>query len=81
MIRVVSQPKILGVTLDNMLKLAHSLIHTAKKLQERHNVLKSLAGSTWGKKMETIDITYKATGRSIMNDAVPIRSPQISQTN
>ena len=50
-------------------------------MQARTNILKSLAGSSWGKDKETLTITYKAVGRSKANYAVPIWSPQLSTSS
>lgn len=49
-------------------------------LKKRNNTLKSLAGSTWGKDKTTILTTYKAIGRSILNYAAPIWTPQVPET-
>lgn len=80
-IPTVAQPRILGVILDNMLTFGAHAKQVHSKLQSRNNVLKSLAGSTWGKDKETIVTTYKAIGRSIINYAAPIWTPQLSQTS
>ena len=45
----ITRPKILGVTFDNMLTFcAHGKL-VQNKMQARTNILKSLAGSSWGK--------------------------------
>ena len=44
------------------------------KMQARMNILKSLAGSSWGKDKETLTVTCKAICRSIENYAAPIWS-------
>lgn len=41
------------------------------------NVLKAVAGRTWGKGKETLIKTYKAIGRSNLNYAAPVWSPQL----
>ncbi|KAI5707813.1 hypothetical protein M8J77_010316 [Diaphorina citri] len=74
-------PKILGLTFDNLLMFNEHVNITRSKAQKRNNVLKALAGSTWGKEKEIITITYKAITRSIINYAAPIWSPQVSETN
>ena len=73
-IPTVTRPKILGVTFDNMLTFCAYGKSMQNKMQARTNILKSLAGSSWGKDKETLIITYKAIGRSIANYAAPIWS-------
>ena len=54
------------------------------KMQARTNILKSLARSSWGKDKETLNITYKAIGRSICCSicyAAPIWSPQLRSSS
>ena len=58
-------------------KHANLAISKAKK---QLNVLKSLAGTTWGQDKETIIITYKATIRSILEYGTQVWSPIISDT-
>lgn len=58
----------------------HSKVIVAK-LQKRNNVLKALADSAWGKSKETILTTFKAIGKSIINYAAPIWTPQASKTS
>ena len=70
----VTRPKILGVTFDNMLTFCTHGKSVQNKMQARTNILKSLAGSSWGKDKETLTIIYKAIGRSIANYAAPIWS-------
>ena len=77
----VKNPKILGLTFDNMLNFGPHCKNIKERVQSRNNVLKCLAGSTWGKEKETLLDTYKATGRSILNYAAPIWTPYISPTN
>ena len=50
------------------------------KVQSRNNILKALAGSTWGKESEVILSTYKAIGQSIYNYCSPIWSPSIADS-
>ena len=54
---------------------------TKKRVGKKTNVLKCLAGTTWGKSKEVLLDTYKAIGRSIINYAAPIWTPQLSATN
>ena len=43
--------------------------------------MKSLAGSTWGQDKETLILTYKSIGRSVLEYGSPIWSPIISESN
>ena len=74
-IPTVTRPKILGVTFDNMLTFCAHDKSGQNKIKARTSILKSLAGSCWGKDKETLTIIYKAIGRSIANYASLIWSP------
>ena len=74
-------PKILGVTFDPSLTFHHHTKNIKDKLQSRNNVLKTLAGTSWGKDKETLMQTYKAIGRPMANYAAPIYIPQLKPTN
>jgi len=80
LIPTVKYPKILGVTLDNLFRFAKHATETCAKLSTRNKVLRALTSTTWGKGKETIVATYKAIGRSIINYAAPIWSPELSDT-
>ncbi|KAI5754577.1 hypothetical protein M8J77_009666 [Diaphorina citri] len=54
---------------------------TTNKIKNRNNMLKTLAGSNWGKEKETMVTTFKSIVRPILNYAAPIWTPQLSQTN
>ena len=47
----------------------------------RNNILIALAGTSWGQQKETLPMTYKAVGRSIINYAAPVWSPNLHDTN
>jgi hypothetical protein len=53
----------------------------ATKMRKRNNVLKALAGTTWGQHKETLVSTYKAIGRSVGEYASPIWGPIASKSN
>ena len=74
-------PKLLGVYFDTMFNFSHHIKETVKKGKTRNNILKALAGSTWGQDQETIIQTYKSIGRSVLEYGVQIWSPIISDTN
>ena len=64
------EPKILGLTLDHKLKAKQTM-----------HIMKALTTTHWGKSKETLNITYKAITRPILEYASTIWSPIISNTN
>ena len=75
------EAKILGVTFDPLLTFNKHVKNVQTKVKQRNNILKALAGSTWGKQKELLLDTYKSIGRSVMNYAAPVWSPYVSKTN
>ena len=75
------KPKILGVTLDGMLSFAEHTKNTKDKVLKRNNILRKVAGQDWGCAKETLQVTYKAIGRSVLNYGAPIWTPSLSKTN
>ena len=55
--------------------------YVAERVSGRNNILKALAGISWGQQKETLLMTYKAVGRSIINYAAPVWSPNLHDTN
>ena len=55
-------PKILGVTLDLLLTF---------------NILKALAGSSWGKEKEVLKTTYTAISKFVLSYAAPRLPPRV----
>ncbi|KAH7714343.1 Protein H25P06.5 [Aphelenchoides avenae] len=53
---------------------------TAAKTSRRNNILRALAGTSWGQQKETLLTTYKAVGRPILNYAAPVWTPLLSDT-
>ena len=74
-------PKVLGVTLDTHLTFTQHCNIIAVRVQQRNNVLKALAGSTWGCYKETLLATYQAIGRSILSYCCPVWTPSPKDTN
>ena len=64
---LVKKPKVLGVTLDIHLTITQHCNNIAVIVQQSNNVLKALAGCTWGCDKETLLSTYQAIGRSILS--------------
>ena len=75
------KPKVLGVTLDTQLTFTQHCNNIAVKVQQRNNVLKALAGYTWGCNKETLQTTYQAFGRSILSYCSPVWTPSPRDTN
>ena len=75
------KPKMLGVTLDTHLTFTQYCNNIAVKVQQRNNVLKTLAGSTWDCDKETFLTTYQATGRSILSYSSPVWTSSLMDTN
>ena len=73
--------KVLGVTVDTYLTFTQHCNNIAVKVQQRNNVLKALAGSTWGCDKETLLTTYQAIGRSIISYCCPVWTPSHMDTN
>ncbi len=77
----VKKPKILGVTFDGLLSFREHTKQLKSNIQSRNNILKALAGTSWGKEKEVIVNTYKATGQSLLNYCCPIWTPALSKTS
>ena len=78
---LVKYPRILGVYLDPSLSFNKHSQYVAGRVSGRNNILKALAGTSWGQQKETLLMTYKAVGRSIINYAAPVWSPILQDTN
>ena len=74
-------PKILGVYLDTSLSFNKHSDYVAERVSSRNNILKALAGTSWGQQKETLLMTYKAVERSIINYAAPVWSTNLRDTN
>ena len=81
LVKLEREPKLLGVTFDSMHTFSKHAKITAAKGKKKINILKSLAGSSWGQDKNTMITTYKTICRSTLEYAVPIWGPAISQTN
>ena len=76
-----SDPKILWAILDPNFTFTPHIQSVYERDRSRLNVLKSLAGSTWGQQKETLLITYKALIKSVLTYASAIWLPNSSQTS
>jgi len=52
----------------------------AAKVRARNNILKAVAGTSWGQQKETIILTYQALGRSVIDYAASVWAPVINDT-
>ena len=75
---LVKCPRILGVYVDPSLSFNKHSQYVAERVSGRNNILKVLF---WGQQKETLLMTYKAVGRSIINYAAPVWSPNLHDTN
>ena len=78
---LVKCPRILGVYLDPSLSFNKHSQYVAERVSGRNKILKALAGTSWGQQKETLLMTYKAVGRSIINYATPVWSPNLHDIN
>ena len=72
---------ILAVYLDTSLSLNKHSGYVAERVSSINNILKALAGTSWGQQKETLLMTYKAVGRSIINYAALVWSTTLRHTN
>ena len=75
------KPNVLGVMLDTSLTFTQHCNNIGVKVQQRNNVLKALAGSTWGCDKETLLSTNQAIGRSILSYCCHVRTPSHMDPN
>ena len=73
-------PKVLGVYIDTSISFNKHSGYVAERVSSRNNILKALAGTSWGQQKETLLMTYKAVGRSIINYAAPVFGVQTYAT-
>ena len=69
-------PKILGVILDPSISFHKHCNYVSDRIDKRNNMLKALAGSSWGQDKETLLMTYNTLGKSIANYATPTQVTQ-----
>ena len=74
-------PRILGITLDPHFTFTPHITSLVARASPRLNILKALAGTTWGQQKETIIITFKALIRSLFTYAPAIWFPNASPSN
>ena len=71
----------LGVYLGTFLSFNKHSGYVAERVSNRNNILKALAGISWGQQKERLLMTYKAALRSIINYAAPVSSTNLRDRN
>ena len=71
-------PKILGVIMDSSISFHN---YVSDRMDKRNNMLKALAGSSWGQDKETLLRTYNALEKSISSYAAPVWSTNASDSS
>ena len=74
-------PKILGVIKDPSISFHKHCNYASDKIDKRNNMLKALAGSSWGQDKETLLMTNIALGKSIANYAAPVWGTNASDSS
>ena len=74
-------PKIYGVIMDPTLSFHKHCNYVPDRIEKRNNMLKALAGSSWGQENETLVLTYNALGKSIASHAAPVWSTNASDSS
>jgi len=74
-------PKLLGVVFDTMYTFTHHIKRQCASARVKVNLLKSLAGIGRGYDRETIIMTYKVIGQSVLKYANTIWSLIIGESN
>ena len=75
------KPSVFGVTLNPHLTFTQHCNNIAVIVQQRNNMLKALASSTWGCEKETLLTAYQAIGRSMLSYCCPDRMPSLMDTH
>ena len=73
--------KLLGVIMDPSLSFHKHCNYVSDRIQKRNNILKALAGLSWGQDKETLLLTYNALGKSIASYAAPVWSTNASDSS
>ena len=74
-------PKILGIIFDPSISFHKHCNYVSDRINKINNMLKALAGSSWGQDKETLLLTYNALGKSIASYAAPVWSTSASDSS
>ena len=80
-VKLDKNPKLFGVSFDTIFNFTVHVKNTVAKAKTKVNVLKALAGSTWGQDRETLLIIYKSICWSMLEYVAPVWAPLICQSN
>ena len=75
------RPKILGVIMDPSLSFHRHCNYVSDRIDNRNNMLKALAGSSWEQDKQTLLLTYNVLGKSIASYAAPVWSTNASDSS
>ena len=67
--------------MDPSLSLHKHCNYVSDRIDKRNNMLKALAGSSWGQDKETLLLTYNALGNSIACYAAPVWGTNASDSS
>ena len=73
--------KILGVIMDPSLSFHNHCNHVPDRIDKRNNMLKALAGSSWGQEKGTLLLTYNALRNYIASYAASVWSTNASDSS
>ena len=74
-------PRILGVTFDPRFTFSPHISSLVSRASPRLNILRALAGTSWGQSKETLVLTYKSLISSLFTYASPIWFPNASTSS
>ena len=74
-------PNILGIYRGTSLSFNKHSGYVSDRVSSGNYILMALAGTSWGQEKETLLMTYKAVGRSIINLAAAVSSTNLRDTN
>ena len=74
------QPRILGVTFDTHFTFARHIKLITDAARGRLNVMKALAGTSWGHSKETLLTTFRAIIKPLFSYAAPVWFPNASES-
>ena len=67
--------------MDTSLSFHKHCNYVSERIDKTNNMLKVLAGSSWGQEKETLLMTYNALGKSIASYATPVWSTNASDSS
>ena len=74
-------PNILGVILDPSISFHKHCNYVSDRIDKKNNMMKAMAGSSWGQDKETLLMTYNALEKYIANYAAPVWNANASDSS